>query len=288
MKLLPSLLADLKAIYAAFPDPRKGRGGNIAMADFGLSAFAMFFMQSASFLSFQRALEKGQGRSHCQSLYGIEKIPSEALHHDEKVRKGKTTDTFRYRWFEAVPLRDGKDAMPVSWIGFEIIDAKGRVKYSMAWVTSLPVTKQNVAEIVACGRTRWKIENEGFNVMKNHGYELEHNFGHGARFLAMTLASLNLLAFAWHTVLELLEPPWIGAREAATQRTSFFAHLATLTGGGHLRRVSPCPRAFLARRIRPAQHAEHGFHAIGPGLARGPYPRAAMHVASILTRHRYV
>src|ERR1700691_343544 len=77
MKLLPSLLADLKAVCAAFPDPRKGRGGNIAMADFGLSAFAMFFMQSASFLSFQRALEKGRGRSNCQSLFGIEKIPSD-------------------------------------------------------------------------------------------------------------------------------------------------------------------------------------------------------------------
>ena len=128
-----------------------------------------------------------------------------------------------------MPLRDGKDAMPVNWIGFEIIDAKGRVKYSMAWVTSLSVTKQNVAEIVACGRTRWKIENEGFNVMKNHGYEFEHNFGHGERFLAMTLASLNLLAFAWHTALELLEPPWRAAREAAAKRTSFFAHLATLT-----------------------------------------------------------
>ena len=77
MKLLPSLLAGLKAACATFPDPRKGRGGNIAMADFGLSAFAMFFMQSASFLSFQRALEKGQGRSNCQSLFGIEKIPSD-------------------------------------------------------------------------------------------------------------------------------------------------------------------------------------------------------------------
>jgi len=95
-----------------------------------------------------------------------------------------------------VPLRDGKDAMLVNWIGFEIIDAKGGVKYSMAWVTSLPVTKQYVAEIVACGRTRWKIENEGFNVMKNHGYEFDHNFGDGQRFLAMMLASLNLLAFA--------------------------------------------------------------------------------------------
>jgi hypothetical protein len=149
--------------------------------------------------------------------------------HDEKVRTGKTTDTFRYRWFEVVPLRDGKDATRVNWIGFEIIEAKGRRKYSMAWVTSLPVTKQNVTETVTCGRTRWKIENEGFNVMKNHGYAFEHNFGHGQRFLAMMLASLNLLAFAWHTVPDLLEPPWIAARQAVAKRTSFFAHLAIIT-----------------------------------------------------------
>src|SRR3979490_2629954 len=82
MKLLPSLLAGLKGGWAAFSDSRKGRGGNIAVADFGLSAFAMFFMQSASFLSFQRVLEKGQGRSNCQTLFGIEKIPS-----DNYIRK---------------------------------------------------------------------------------------------------------------------------------------------------------------------------------------------------------
>ena len=77
MEILAPLLSELKAVCAAFPDPRKGRSGNIAMADFGLSAFAMFFMQCASFLSFQRTLEKGQGRSNCQTLFGIEKIPSD-------------------------------------------------------------------------------------------------------------------------------------------------------------------------------------------------------------------
>ena len=77
MEILASLLSGLKAVCAAFPDPRKGRSGNIAMAEFGLSAFAMFFMQRASFLSFQRKLEKGQGRSNCQTLFGIEKIPSD-------------------------------------------------------------------------------------------------------------------------------------------------------------------------------------------------------------------
>src|SRR6202521_4395449 len=78
MELLPSLLAGLHAVCATFPDPRKGRSGNIAMADFGLAAFALFFMQSASFLSFQRTLEKGQGRSNCQTLFGGA-IQSDAL-----------------------------------------------------------------------------------------------------------------------------------------------------------------------------------------------------------------
>jgi len=72
----------------------------------------------------------------------------------------------------------------------------GAVKYSIAWVTSLPVSKSNVAEIAACGRARWKIENETFNVMKNHGDELEHNFGHGETFLAMTPAPPPRLCLA--------------------------------------------------------------------------------------------
>jgi hypothetical protein len=88
-------------------------------------------------------------------------------------------------------------------------------------VTSLPVSKANVADIAAAGRSRWKIENETFNVMKNHGYELEHNFGHGKKFLAMTLAALNLLALAWHSALDIVEPPWQAARQAAAKRSTY-------------------------------------------------------------------
>jgi len=77
MQLLPSLVAGLTVVCATFPDARKGRGGNIEISDFGVSAFSMFFMQSASFLAFQRALEKGQGRSNGQTLFGIGRIPSD-------------------------------------------------------------------------------------------------------------------------------------------------------------------------------------------------------------------
>jgi hypothetical protein len=37
------------------------------------------------------------------------------------------------------------------------------------------------------GRCRWKIENECFNTLKNQGYHLEHNYGHGQKNLSYNM-----------------------------------------------------------------------------------------------------
>jgi len=137
--------------------------------------------------------------------------------------------TYRFRWFEGAPLRDAHDAVLVNWVGVTITDAKGYVTYSSAFVTSLPVTRDTVAEIVACARARWKIESESFNVLKSNGYHLEHNFGHGKQYLAMMFAAMNLLAFALHTICDALEQFWINARTAKRARTRFFEHIRTIT-----------------------------------------------------------
>ncbi len=44
------------------------------------------------------------------------------------------------------------------------------------WPASYRAT---VELLVKAGRARWKIENEGFNTLKDQGYHLEHNIGHG-------------------------------------------------------------------------------------------------------------
>lgn len=45
------------------------------------------------------------------------------------------------------------------------------------WISSFPVTQNNVIELCnQGGRLRWKIENEGFNIQKNGGYNLEHAY----------------------------------------------------------------------------------------------------------------
>jgi hypothetical protein len=47
------------------------------MADFAMAAFAPFFTQSPSFLAHQRHLETARGRSNCQTLFDIDKIPGD-------------------------------------------------------------------------------------------------------------------------------------------------------------------------------------------------------------------
>jgi hypothetical protein len=63
---------------------------------------------------------------------------------------------------------------------------------------------KNIKQIIEAGRTRWKIENENNKTLKTKGYNFKHNFGHAKQDLSSLLASLNILAFLVHTVLEWL------------------------------------------------------------------------------------
>jgi hypothetical protein len=94
----------------------------------------------------------------------------------------------------------------------------GTVGYHNSWVTDFVVTPATVAAIAGIGRSRWKIENEQFNVHKNHGYELEHNYGHGQQTLSMVFYLLNLLAFLAHKLLEFGDRLYQQCREGESRR----------------------------------------------------------------------
>lgn len=147
----------------------------------------------------------------------------------ETKGRGSEKRIHRYRWMSEVPLRDGKDAMNVNWLEIEIAKPDGKVTYRSSFVTDLPVNKNTVAELASCGRARWKIENETFNVLKTGGYNLEHNFGHGKETLSSLLVVLNLLAFAMHNACDLLEDLWQKARERLKARARLFEHIRSIT-----------------------------------------------------------
>jgi hypothetical protein len=104
----------------------------------------------------------------------------------------------------------------------------GKVVYKNAFATNHPITEANVADVVRDGRARWKVENENNNTLKTKGYHLTHNFGHGKQHLSSLLATFNLLAFLFHTLLDLMDSSYRRIREFLP-RKRFFNDLRALT-----------------------------------------------------------
>ncbi len=109
---------------------------------------------------------------------------------------------YKYRIAAQVPLTQTGKVL-VNFVEVWEYNKAGKLVYHNSWVTDFEVTHENAATVIGVGRSRWKIEHEQFNVQKNHGYELEHNYGHGHENLALVFYLLNLLAFLAHKVLEL-------------------------------------------------------------------------------------
>jgi hypothetical protein len=147
----------------------------------------------------------------------------------EKRWTGKTYQIDTYRFANQLPLRDGEDAIQVNWCELTTSLPDGKILYKNAFATNFKISKNNVKKIVEDGRARWKVENENNNVLKNRGYNLEHNFGHGKKHLASLLLTFNLLAFLFHTVLELMDEKYRLVRAELPTRKTFFDDLRALT-----------------------------------------------------------
>ena len=123
------------------------------------------------------------------------------LDRHQTVHRGKRHE---YEWVTGLPLNGKPDSPLSNFIQFRIVK-NGKVTYRNAWVTDLVPTTDNIVQLVHAARARWKIENEAFNTLKNQGYHLEHNFGHGDRHLSEALFVVNLLAFFMHQIFELVD-----------------------------------------------------------------------------------
>lgn len=114
-----------------------------------------------------------------------------------------------YQWVNNVPLNGKEDSINTNFFQYQILskDKHGneKVNYKNSWITDLEITKDNVKTLVKGGRCRWKVENECFNTLKNQGYYIEHNYGHGKKNLCFNFFLLTLLAFFFHQIFELTD-----------------------------------------------------------------------------------
>lgn len=116
---------------------------------------------------------------------------------------GKTTEfedttadgvTHRFRFLNDAPLNESNAEVRVNFL--EYWEIKGNKTQHFTWITDFTISKNNAFDLMRGGRSRWKIENETFNTLKNQGYHFEHNFGHGKNHLSVVFAMLMMLAFA--------------------------------------------------------------------------------------------
>lgn len=146
----------------------------------------------------------------------------------ERHWNGRYYENHIYRFINEVPLRQDNPLL-VNW--FEVIitnEGTGEKDYHNSFATNHSIQVDNVTALAQDGRTRWKSENETNNTLKNQGYHFEHNFGHGEEYLANFLATLNLLAFLLHTLLDLVDEQYQLLRKELVTRVDFFNDIRAL------------------------------------------------------------
>ena len=134
----------------------------------------------------------------------------------------------RYEWINEMPLNGNKETNFVNYFEYWIINDEGKVTYHNSWVTDFKIEQDNVSKLVRIGRCRWKIENEVFNTLKNQGYHIEHNYGHGKKHLSMNFFLLNLLAFFMHQIFELADKLYQQCRKALGSKKELWNNLRSV------------------------------------------------------------
>jgi hypothetical protein len=148
-------------------------------------------------------------------LFGlIERLEAQGKVNEYELEEGRYLHRFRY--INSLPLNSDNRGIKVNFLEYRQVDKRGKQadKY-FTWITDFHLSKHNVYKVMRTGRSRWKIENETFNTLKNQGYHFEHNYGHGQKNLCTVLALLMMLAF----LVDQLQQGWNELFQAAWDKT---------------------------------------------------------------------
>jgi len=130
-----------------------------------------------------------------QALFQVaqQAIDAGYSHTVESVDPEDARITHRFRWVHNLPLNSSHPHLRVHFLEYGQIGPQKKQHFT--WITDQPLSPDTVYTIMRGGRARWHIENETFNTLKNQGYHLEHNYGHGKKYLSSIFAMLTMLAF---------------------------------------------------------------------------------------------
>lgn len=134
----------------------------------------------------------------------------------EWSKKEEEVETI-YKYMHNVPMNGQKDAPLVNVM--KVVERSIDKERVNVWITNLPINGENIEFLSKGARTRWKIENEVHNTLKNQGYAFEHNFGHGNKYLNQVFAHLMLIAFLVDQCLQKLNKRFCMALEKCIRKS---------------------------------------------------------------------
>lgn len=140
----------------------------------------------------------------------------------EKTEEGVTQG---FCWANDLSLNASHPNIKVNLLNFWELKPNKEKPNTWIWITNIKLTRHNVEPIMRTGRCRWKVENETFNTLKNHGYNPEHNYGHGKQHLATVLGMLMMLMFLIDQIQETSCKLFQAARNRFHSRTSVWEKL---------------------------------------------------------------
>jgi hypothetical protein len=130
----------------------------------------------------------------------VEDEKVEAVHEEDPSGAWRS-----WMFVNGVSINESNQEVLVNLLVYVELDAAGKI-HTWAWVTDLTLSAVNAKQVARGGRTRWRIENETFDTLKNQGYHFEHNYGHGYEHLGEVFALLMMLAFLIDQVQQKCNP----------------------------------------------------------------------------------
>ena len=135
----------------------------------------------------------------------------------------------RYQLARSVPLNASHPDVRVDFLDVREPGSQGEQRrFTYILDPLLGLCRERAEHWMRAGRSRWKIENETFNTLKNQGYHFQHNYGHGHQNLSVVLAMLMMLAFLVDQTQQLCCPQFAAAWEKCISKRALWERMRAI------------------------------------------------------------